>query len=177
MGYNKELQDNNTELQEILAKVNALPNAGGGSEDLDDVLTEQEAKIAQLQAILDTKAAGSGGASLDTCTVILEPDVTIMECDGGFQVFYTTIENGQMVNKCDDVYVPCPRDLENVLCGSLIVIYVSDVQYPKVIKIPAISGEAAYILSKYGVCAIKAPTTPASTSTVTFAVGDPGSND
>ena len=32
MSYNSELQQNNAELEEILASVNALPNAGGGSD-------------------------------------------------------------------------------------------------------------------------------------------------
>ena len=34
---------------------------GGGSEDLDAVLTAQEEKIAELEAVLDGKAVGGGG--------------------------------------------------------------------------------------------------------------------
>lgn len=60
-----QLSKNTTDLQTILNKVRALPDAdsgsGGGSEDLNEVLTEQEALIAELQDTLRGKAAGGGG--------------------------------------------------------------------------------------------------------------------
>lgn len=63
------LTNNTTKLNNLLEKVNALPEAT--SENLDAVLTEQEAKIAELSALLDTKAAGGGSVEIGTFTVDL----------------------------------------------------------------------------------------------------------
>lgn len=54
------INDNTTELQVILAAVHALPEAGssGTSENLDDVLAEQEARIADIMVALEGKAGG-----------------------------------------------------------------------------------------------------------------------
>ncbi len=67
MTNTEQLQANNTELQDILDMVNALPDAedgGSASENLDEVLTAQEALIEELQSILDRKAAGGGEATI-----------------------------------------------------------------------------------------------------------------
>jgi hypothetical protein len=42
-----------------------------GTEDLNTELTTQENLISQLSTILDSKASGSGGGSVETCTVTL----------------------------------------------------------------------------------------------------------
>lgn len=54
------LPSNTTELQAILDAVNALPEAGSGgsTENLDDVLAEQEARIADIMTALEGKAGG-----------------------------------------------------------------------------------------------------------------------
>ena len=59
------IEKNTTDLQTILDMVNALPEggSGGGSENLDAELTEQENLISELSGILDTKASGGGGSS------------------------------------------------------------------------------------------------------------------
>lgn len=57
------IEQNTVDLQGLLNAVNSLPTGSGEgpAEDLNDVLTEQANKIAELQAILDTKASGEGG--------------------------------------------------------------------------------------------------------------------
>ena len=50
-------------------------SAVGGVEDLDAVLTEQEALIAELQAILDTKASGGGGNGILPNGLIIVPSI------------------------------------------------------------------------------------------------------
>ena len=68
------LTRNTAELEAILATVNALPSGGGSTpEDLDAVLTEQEALIAELQAVLAKKASDGG----EVVEPIIEPlDIT-----------------------------------------------------------------------------------------------------
>lgn len=60
------LNNNTTQLEALLTKVNALPEAGV-AEDLDTELTAQENLISQLSTILDSKA--SGGSENGACTV------------------------------------------------------------------------------------------------------------
>ena len=60
------LQNEQTELQNLLASVNALPEAGSGGENLDaeisaqeTLISEQDAKITELAEILSSKASVS----------------------------------------------------------------------------------------------------------------------
>lgn len=43
-----------------------------GGENLDSVIAEQQALITELSSVLDSKAAGGSGASVETCTVTLK---------------------------------------------------------------------------------------------------------
>lgn len=64
------LTNNTSGLRAILEAVNNLPEASsGGGEDLDSVISEQTALISQLSTTLDGKAAGGGGASVETKAV------------------------------------------------------------------------------------------------------------
>lgn len=51
--------------------------AEGGTEDLDDVLTEQEALIAELQAILKVRTSDDGDYTAETWTFTLEDGTTL----------------------------------------------------------------------------------------------------
>lgn len=62
-----QLTKNTSDLDMLIAKANALPDAGS-SEDLTAVLDAQETLISELEAELEGKAAGGGGA-VETCTV------------------------------------------------------------------------------------------------------------
>ena len=78
MGYNAELQSNNNDLVSILAKVNALPPAGGiqfptltNPATPGDVLSDkeyinQDGSVGVGTLTVDT----SGGGSVPTCTVV-----------------------------------------------------------------------------------------------------------
>ena len=57
-------------MQKILAKVNALPEAGGETEDLEDVLAQQEQLIATLREALNNKSGG--GATIEEVDVLPE---------------------------------------------------------------------------------------------------------
>lgn len=86
-----------------------------GGEDLDVVIAEQEALIAELSTALDNKASGGGGsASVETCTVTI--DSSTLQVDYGFCICYK-----------DGVYSDFwmagssfPLTIENVVCNSLI---------------------------------------------------------
>lgn len=73
------LNTNITNLQEVLNKVNTLPTAENLEDELDFqsiLISEQNAKIAELANILANKAGGSSGQDIkyDTCTIYLSPD-------------------------------------------------------------------------------------------------------
>ena len=67
------LKQNTTTIQELLNTINSLPNAENLDTELDTqatLLSEQDAKIAELAEILAGKASGgSGSSSYDTCTI------------------------------------------------------------------------------------------------------------
>lgn len=108
----KSITANGTHDVKSYASVNvAVP-----TEDLNAVLTEQEALITELETVLAGKAAGGGGASVETCTVTIT-------CTAGllYNAVFTCFENGQIVTKSKDSYVDggiSSKTIENVVCNS-----------------------------------------------------------
>ncbi len=65
------LNTNITNLQEILDKVNTLPSAENLENELNSqsiLISEQNAKIAELANVLANKAGGGSGKDIETCT-------------------------------------------------------------------------------------------------------------
>lgn len=93
---NDNLEGNNIDLQSILNTINELPAAGGGTEDLDAEITEQEGLIEQIEAALVGKAAGGvvlPEYELSTRTINYETTDTETIC---FK-YLTPNENGVVV--------------------------------------------------------------------------------
>lgn len=127
--YNTQLQSNNTDLQTVLQ---TLQTKAAGTENLDTeistqstLLSEQDAKIAELAQVLANKAAvgnENSGAEFETCTI----DISKIGKDYGFghesgTIVYTTLENGKMIAKrlngiMDNLSI-------NVVCNSFLLIY------------------------------------------------------
>lgn len=64
MTNRERIEANNLKIQQNIDKANALPEAGGGVEDLNTQLTEQETLISELKTILKGKSEGSGADGL-----------------------------------------------------------------------------------------------------------------
>ena len=65
------LKQNTTTIQEILNTINSLPSVEDLNEELEtqsNLLSEQDAKIAELAEILANKAAGGSGVELPELT-------------------------------------------------------------------------------------------------------------
>ena len=108
--------NNTTKLQNLMDKINTLPEA----ENLDEVISDQDDLISQIQdAVNSLPEAGSGGAELETCTV------NITSVGGNFgsaygTCVYTTIENGQLKHmrvdgETNNMSISC-------VCGSLLIV-------------------------------------------------------
>lgn len=81
------LKNNNAALEALIEQVKALPEAGG--EDVTAEVTAQTTLIDDLEATVEALPdAGSG--EIETCTVIVD------QCK---DVYYTSVENGQLVAK------------------------------------------------------------------------------
>lgn len=85
------------------------------SEDLDEVLTQQESLIDQIQAALEGKAA----ASVETCTVSLS-------YSGSATTVYSTVECTRMIGGelvAESVSIDSQTgSISELLCGSIILI-------------------------------------------------------
>lgn len=122
-----KLQTNLTSLQAILDSVNSLPQATV-AENLDEeistqeaLISEQDAKIAELAQVLAGKAGSSGESEIETCTV----NISTIGKSYGFgsdsgTIIYTTVEDGKMVHKRLDGSM---TNLSiNVVCNSFFII-------------------------------------------------------
>lgn len=96
---NDNLEGNNIDLQSILNTINELPAAGGGTEDLDAEITEQEGLIEQIEAALVGKAGGGS---------IITPEYNMVKTTLNYNTNYNiTIsylglnENGLLENKIE----------------------------------------------------------------------------
>lgn len=135
-----------------------------GSEDLEAELTAQEAKIAELSALLDTKASGSGGGSLETCTVHLTFDSALYDV---YFVSYTCVDdNGKLytvLQNAPNDYIGTTQII-TVPCGSLIFVNCM-ASFPDVKNV---AGGLEVILSEFGTLFIQAPLTADSIGLITF---------
>ena len=135
------LNNNTTQLEALLAKVNALPEAGGGTDTsdatatadeifagetaytadgkvtgtftIDDELTTQDNLIEQIQTVLQGKAAGGGG-NITTCTVT---SVANDNVSYGYKYVYMQADDGYL--RCIDDYWSGDSQV-TVLCNSII---------------------------------------------------------
>ncbi len=113
-----QLTKNTTDLDALIAKANALPDAGT-SEDLTAVLDAQETLISELEAELEGKAAGGGG--VETCTV------NIQFSDGAKLILYSYTHldsNGKITTSYIDLGTgsTATLQLDKVVCNSLLYI-------------------------------------------------------
>lgn len=86
--------------------------AEGAPEDLNDVLTAQEEKLAELSAILDKKAEGGGIISL------------IDRTTGESYVLY--VDNGKLMMRESDEQVASQNELIDQTTGEVYTLNVSD---------------------------------------------------
>jgi hypothetical protein len=115
------IQNNTVLLNTLLEKVNNLPEATT-QEDLtaeiaaqNDIIAEQDAKIAELAEVLAGKASGSGNVKCDTCTVKITANSMIYAV-----AYLTSDDNGNI-----SVALNTPRSNSynlTCLCNSFIVI-------------------------------------------------------
>lgn len=70
--FNTTIQNNNTDLQDILNTINNLPNVSDISENLDDVLGDQDNIITQLEQAIAGKAVDGGGIDTSDATAVAE---------------------------------------------------------------------------------------------------------
>lgn len=155
------LNNNTTQLEALLAKVNALPEVGS-TDDLNATITELETKVSTLNTALDGKAAGGGSFETCTVTVNVTGDASNIQ-----HVVATTVENGslsQYVFMEGDLVATKSMTIENVLCGSTIFTLPN-------FSTPGwtVSGEGLEVVYGNGRgVVLKAPTTAGTSSSVTI---------
>lgn len=110
MDYKIELQNNNTDLQNLINKANDLPDAI----NLDAEITAQDTVISQIQEALANKTSNNGGASVDTCTVEFSGD--------NYTYQLTTIDNGVVTLINGAPGYGSISTVYNVLCNSIAII-------------------------------------------------------
>lgn len=136
------------------------------SENLDEVLTEQESIIDQIQAALEGKAA----ASVETCTVVIRESGGADLVAFGATCFDGEVFYAEHACTLTEPYTVLPHTIANVVCGSILCISVGAV-------IPTISGpgvssgyEVLYDYGGIACCQITA--NPGETATITIVEND-----
>jgi hypothetical protein len=111
------LKQNTTTIQELLDTINTLPTAENLDTELSSqttLISEQDAKIAELAQVLAGKAGGGDKVSYDTCTVSITVQSGMLygycaTCFDGEEVIYKYAFSGGLGNIIM---------IEDVICGS-----------------------------------------------------------
>lgn len=135
-----KLEQNTTSLDEVLAMVNALPDAGGDG----------------------------GGGAVETCTVTIDYGVSRSNIGAYFALEYDE-STGQVFMETCAIWRPVnPLTISNVVCGSTISLVHSGMNNPTSFAcgggVELISSNASTTAEFY-VSTIKAPTTAGATGT------------
>lgn len=185
--YNTALQNNNSSLEEIINKLNAMPDAGTDTSDataaaadimlgksayvaegkvtgtftIDSELNTQDSLISQIIDVANNLPdAGSGSNSIATC------DVTLMTNHLPMFFYYTTC-----FTEAEGIFPLTPAMqgvnnntiLKNVVCGSFIVIKTAS----PIIFNYTVTGGAALIKRDSQFCFFSIPQQPTGTVTIT----------
>lgn len=112
------LNNNTTQLEALLAKVNTLPEASA-AEDLEAELITQENLISQLGTILNSKASGGtgGNGNVDICTVTIDNEIYYAH----WELFYSCLIDGKVELVATDLGFES-KILENVIKNSYITV-------------------------------------------------------
>jgi hypothetical protein len=151
----KSITGNGTHDVKSYASVNvAVP-----TEDLNTVLTEQEALITELETVLAGKAAGGGGGSVETCTVT----ITTKSLGAVKEVYASQYVDGSIVQYS----IPGSSNvtnltIENIICGTVIVFSTIS----PIMAGSSVTHDASYINHQFGRWEFTAPTTAGVSCTI-----------
>lgn len=124
--YNTTLQNNNSSLEEIITKINELPEAGEGVTDETTAYTTKlavlDSAITALETELEGKASGGSGGSVETCTVTISYGSSNSDRAGTVgSVGYTAYENGNISARYAKYYEAGQQTITNVVKNSMLV--------------------------------------------------------
>lgn len=136
----KEITSNGTHDVTEYASVSVSVASGGGDEDLEAVLTEQEASIEELKEILQSKASSGAELNLGTCTVIINvPSKT------NYYICRESVSDGAITYNMSKSYTDAPITITS-RCDSVMYIVAGTID-----GVEVTDGEILRVVSGQGV--------------------------
>lgn len=155
-----QLTTNTTTIDELITIANNLPDAGSGGEDVSAETAEYTELLTDLETAIDAlpdagSGGGSGGASVDICTVTFQRAIPTY-------VYYTALQDGEIV----PITSSSPTEITGCVCNSVIAMHFDTLIYSinttnaellskddhlAAIKITANSGETATVAVTFSI--------------------------